>query len=151
MGIRRFLQNLRKSCITLFAIAAWPNDGWLLSVDIGLRIIRMTGAVLWSKISLRITKFSIKDWFGGLCPDFRMMERVFEVGFIASELIQASDQWSTINPSRSRELSESEDLPSIFHQRNNCQLITKHSHKAHSIRSSRSRSASFRFDPCYTK
>lgn len=92
MGIRRFLQNLRKSCITLFAIAAWPNDGWLLSVDIGLRIILMTRAVLWSKIPLRITMFSIKDWFGGLCPDSRMMKRVFEVGFIASELIQASDQ-----------------------------------------------------------
>jgi hypothetical protein len=69
MGMRRFLQSLRKSCITLFATIARSNDGGLLSVNIGLRIIRMTRAVLWSKISLRIAMFSLKDWFRGLCPD----------------------------------------------------------------------------------
>jgi hypothetical protein len=67
MGMRRFLQSLRKSCTTLFATVARPNDGELLSVDIGLRIILMTRAVLWSKISLRMTMFSLKDWFRGLC------------------------------------------------------------------------------------
>jgi hypothetical protein len=51
MGTRRTLQSLRKGCITLFATVARPIDGGPLFVDIGLRIILMTRAVLWSKIS----------------------------------------------------------------------------------------------------
>ena len=82
----RFLQSLRKSPITLFATVARPANGGLLSVYIGLMIILMTRAVLWSRTLLRIT-----DVFYQRGSEVSV-HTVFEVGFIASELIQASDQ-----------------------------------------------------------
>jgi hypothetical protein len=89
MGMARFLQSLRKSPITLFATIARPNDGGLLFVNIGLKIILMTQC---SALKQDIVTYHDVFYQRLVRRSLSRLKGVFEVGFIASELIQAPDQ-----------------------------------------------------------